>query len=96
MREELIHHAELRDQVKRIMDRLKMPMVFPEEVVHYSEWVHVMRREIAARKVLDLSDLNHRELAALYEYAQRRSRQSDADGETVEEAEDVKTQRPSA
>jgi len=57
VREELIHHAELRDQVKRVMDRLKMPMIFPEEVVHYSEWVHVMRKEIAAKKTLDLSDI---------------------------------------
>ncbi len=54
VREQLIHHPELRDQVRRIMDKLKKPFVFPEEVVHYSEWVHVMRDQIAARQTLDL------------------------------------------
>jgi heterodisulfide reductase subunit B len=56
-REEIIHHPELRDQVRRIMDRLKMPFVFPEEIVHYSEWVHAMRHRIAERQVLDFSDI---------------------------------------
>ncbi|MCP5069790.1 MAG: heterodisulfide reductase subunit B, partial [bacterium] len=57
VREELLHHPELRDQVRRVMDKLKMPMVFPEEVVHYSEWVHVMRDAIHERQTRDFSDL---------------------------------------
>jgi len=57
VREQLIHHPELRDQVRRILDKLKKPFVFPEEIVHYSEWVHVMRDQIAARKTLDLSEV---------------------------------------
>ena len=57
VREQLIHHPELRDQVRRIMDKLKKPFVFPEEVVHYSEWVHVMRDQIAARRTLELGDV---------------------------------------
>ena len=57
VREELIHHPELREQTRRVMDRLGKPMVFPEEVVHYSEWVHVMRHEIAERQTRDFSDI---------------------------------------
>ena len=57
VREEIIHHPKLRDQVRRILDRLNMEMVMPEEIVHYSEWVHVMRDEIAKRQVYDFSDL---------------------------------------
>ena len=56
-REEIIHHPELRDQVRRIMDRLKMPFVFPEEIVHYSEWIHIMRHRIAERQTLDFSNI---------------------------------------
>ena len=54
VREELLHHQKLRSQCRKIMDRLGKPMVFPEEVVHYSEWVHVMRDEVARRQTLDL------------------------------------------
>ena len=43
--------------MRKIMDRLKMPFVFPEEIVHYSEWVHAMRDRIAERQVLDLKDV---------------------------------------
>jgi len=57
VREELLHHSKLRDQVRKIMDRLKMPFVFPEEIVHYSEWVHVVRQEISEKQVLDFSDI---------------------------------------
>ena len=57
VREEILHHSKLRDQVRKIMDRLKMPFVFPEEIVHYSEWVHVVRKEIAEKQVLDFSDI---------------------------------------
>jgi len=57
VREQLLHHPELRDQVRRILDKLKKPFVFPEEIVHYSEWVHVMRDQIAARRTLDLSNV---------------------------------------
>ena len=39
-REQLLHYPKLRRQVRKIMGRLKMPFVFPEEIVHYSEWVH--------------------------------------------------------
>ncbi|EQD48411.1 protein of unknown function cysteine-rich region domain protein, partial [mine drainage metagenome] len=48
---------ELRSQVRDIMTRLGKPLVIPEEIVHYSEWVHAMRHEFAKRKVLDLSKI---------------------------------------
>ena len=57
VREEILHHPKLRDQVRKIMDRLKMPFVFPEEIVHYSEWIHVVRKEISEKQVLDFSDI---------------------------------------
>lgn len=57
VREEIIRYPKLRDQVRRILDRLNMEMVMPEEIVHYSEWVHVMRFEIAKRQVYDFSNL---------------------------------------
>ena len=56
-REQLLHYPVLRRQVRKIMDRLKMPFVFPEEIVHYSEWVHAMRDRIAEMQVLDLSNI---------------------------------------
>ena len=49
VRQELIHHAELRAQVRDIMAGLGKPLVLPEEMVHYSEWLHALRDEIAAK-----------------------------------------------
>ncbi|MDH5671216.1 MAG: heterodisulfide reductase-related iron-sulfur binding cluster [Myxococcales bacterium] len=57
VREELIHHPDIREKLRRVMDKLQMPVVFPEELVHYSEWLHVVRHEVAARQVLDVSDV---------------------------------------
>jgi len=57
VREEILHHQKLRDQVRKVMDRLKMPFVFPEEIVDYSEWVHVMADDIAKKQVLDFSNI---------------------------------------
>ena len=56
-REQLIHHKEFRDEVRRILDKLGKPLVVPEEIVHYSEWVHVMRHRIAERQVIDMSQI---------------------------------------
>lgn len=57
VRAQLVHHADLRDQVRRVLDKLGKPLVVPEEIVHYSEWVHVMRHRIAERQVVDMSSL---------------------------------------
>jgi len=57
VREELMNHAELRHQVKDLMRKLGKPLVMPEEIVHYSEWVHVMRDRIAALQTRDFSKI---------------------------------------
>ncbi|MDZ7378193.1 MAG: heterodisulfide reductase-related iron-sulfur binding cluster [candidate division KSB1 bacterium] len=56
-REQLVKHQDLRDGVRRVLDKLGKPLVIPEEIVHYSEWVHAMRHEFAKRQVFDLSDI---------------------------------------
>jgi heterodisulfide reductase subunit B len=57
VRAELVHHPPLRAQVREILAKMKRPFVMPEEIVHYSEWVHAVRHEIARRKVLDLGHI---------------------------------------
>jgi heterodisulfide reductase subunit B len=57
VREELIRHPELRAQVRAIMAQLGKPLVLPEEIVHYSEWFHALRGEIAAKQVRDVSKI---------------------------------------
>ncbi|MDR7435885.1 MAG: heterodisulfide reductase-related iron-sulfur binding cluster [Armatimonadota bacterium] len=57
VREELVKHPELRAQVREIMAKLGKPLVMPEEIVHYSEWVYAVRHEIAARKVYDCREI---------------------------------------
>ncbi|HUY83897.1 MAG TPA: heterodisulfide reductase-related iron-sulfur binding cluster [Steroidobacteraceae bacterium] len=32
-------------------------LLIPEEIVHYSEWLHVMREEVARRRVIDCSGI---------------------------------------
>jgi heterodisulfide reductase subunit B len=36
VREEMLHHADVRHQVRDVMEKLGKPLVMPEEVVHYS------------------------------------------------------------
>jgi heterodisulfide reductase subunit B len=57
VREELVRHPDLRAQVRDILARMGKPLVMPEEMIHYSEWIHVMRHEIAKRMVHDLSGI---------------------------------------
>jgi heterodisulfide reductase subunit B len=57
VREEMLHHDEIRHQVKGVMDKLGKPMVMPEEIVHYSEWVHALRHRIAEKQVIDFSNI---------------------------------------
>jgi heterodisulfide reductase subunit B len=55
----LLRSAKLRESVRKILGKLGRlvdgKLLIPEEVVHYSEWVHVMRRKIAERQVIDAS-----------------------------------------
>jgi heterodisulfide reductase subunit B len=57
VREELLHHPELRHEVRDILAKLGKPLVMPEEIVHYSEWFWAMRNEIAAKKVVDVDGI---------------------------------------
>jgi len=40
------------------MRKLGKPLVMPEEIVHYSEWVHVVRDRVAASQKRDFSPLS--------------------------------------
>jgi heterodisulfide reductase subunit B len=62
IRKYLIESAELRAKVKKILGRLGRlidgKLVIPEEIVHYSEWVHVMRNRIASElQKIDVSNI---------------------------------------
>jgi heterodisulfide reductase subunit B len=53
----LLHSAELRERVKAILGKLNRlvdgKLLIPEEVVHYSEWLHVMRDDIRNHQEID-------------------------------------------
>jgi heterodisulfide reductase subunit B len=55
----LLQSAKLRESVTKILGKLGRlvdgKLLIPEEIVHYSEWVHVMRKQIANRQVIDAS-----------------------------------------
>ena len=75
----LLHSAELREKVKKILGKLGRlvdgKLLIPEEIVHYSEWLHVMRHRIAERQTVDCQqDPGHRSsgLPRLQDGARRR------------------------
>ena len=57
VRHELLAHPELRADVRKVMDKLGKPLVLPEEIVHYSEWLYAIRHEIAAHQKVDMSNI---------------------------------------
>ncbi|MDE3029098.1 MAG: heterodisulfide reductase subunit B [Paracoccaceae bacterium] len=61
MRHFLMHSAELRDEVKTILGKLGRlidgKLLIPEEIVHYSEWLHVMRHRIKNYQEIDVSNI---------------------------------------
>ncbi|MCF6274999.1 MAG: hypothetical protein L3J05_04470, partial [Robiginitomaculum sp.] len=61
MRIFLMHSAELRAQVKEILGKLGRlvdgKLLIPEEIVHYSEWLHVVRHQIKERQEIDVSNV---------------------------------------
>ncbi|ARE39423.1 CoB--CoM heterodisulfide reductase subunit B [Rhodovulum sp. P5] len=61
MRIFLMESPELRAEVKKILGKLGRlvdgKLLIPEEVVHYSEWLHVMRHRIAERQTIDVSNI---------------------------------------
>lgn len=58
VRQELLAHDELRAQVREVLASLGKPLVLPEELVHYSEWFHAMRHEIAKHQVRDFNGIS--------------------------------------
>jgi len=56
-RQQLIHNPELRRQVRDVLGKLGKKLVIPEEIVHYSEWVHAVRDKIAAHQVVDMDGI---------------------------------------
>jgi heterodisulfide reductase subunit B2 len=61
VRQYLLMSSKLRESVTKILGKLGRlvdgKLLIPEEVVHYSEWVHVMRREIQKHQVVDCSNV---------------------------------------
>jgi len=62
VRKYLIESPELREKVKKILGKLGRlvdgKLLIPEEVVHYSEWLHVMRKRIASDlQTVDVSNI---------------------------------------
>src|SRR5579864_6205611 len=59
MRSFLLQSPKLREQVKKILAKLGRlidgKLLIPEEVVHYSEWLHVMRERVKEHRVIDVS-----------------------------------------
>ena len=57
----LLNSAELREKVKKILGKLGRlvdgKLLIPEEIVHYSEWVHAVRPEIKKHQVYDVSNI---------------------------------------
>ncbi len=57
----LLHSAELREEVRKILAKLGRlvdgKLLIPEEIVHYSEWLHVMRHRIKDRQKVDVSNI---------------------------------------
>lgn len=61
VRQYLMLSAELRERTRKILDKLGRlidgKLLIPEEVVHYSEWAHVMRERIADHQEIDCSSV---------------------------------------
>jgi heterodisulfide reductase subunit B len=64
----LVMNDELRAQVRTILRKIGRDIVLPRELVHYSEWLHVMRERIAERRTLDVSGIKVAVHAACHTY----------------------------
>ncbi len=57
----LLHSAKLRENVRKILGKLGRlvdgKLLIPEEVVHYSEWLHVVRDRVADMQQIDCSHI---------------------------------------
>ncbi|OGU02784.1 MAG: heterodisulfide reductase subunit B [Gemmatimonadetes bacterium GWC2_71_10] len=64
----LVMNETLREQVRAILKKIGRDLVVPQELVHYSEWLHVMRAKLAERRVIDLSNITVAVHAACHTY----------------------------
>jgi heterodisulfide reductase subunit B len=64
----LVTNDELRSQVRTILRQIGRDLVLPRELVHYSEWLHVVRDRIAERRVLDVANVTVAVHAACHTY----------------------------
>ena len=64
----MVMSREVRDQVKAILKKIGRDLVLPEELVHYSEWLHVKRKDIAERRRSDVSKIRVAVHAACHTY----------------------------
>lgn len=64
----MVMSREIREKVKAILKKVDRELVIPEELVHYSEWLHVMRGELAKRQKLDVSGIKVAVHAACHTY----------------------------
>ncbi len=73
IRKYLVESAELREKVTKILGKLGRlvdgKLVIPEEIIHYSEWLHVMRNRIASElQTIDVSHIRTTVHAACHYY----------------------------
>jgi len=64
----LVTNKEVRERVRAILKKIDRDIVIPEELVHYSEWLHVVRDRIAERRTLDVSEIKAAVHAACHTY----------------------------
>ncbi len=64
----LVMNEQLRDQVRAILRKIGRDLVIPQELVHYSEWLHVVRQRLAERRVIDVSKVKVAVHAACHTY----------------------------
>ncbi|MEM4287798.1 MAG: heterodisulfide reductase-related iron-sulfur binding cluster [Candidatus Caldarchaeum sp.] len=64
----VIMNRELRERVKAILKKIDRDIVVPEELVHYSEWLHVMRNRVAEKRKYDVSNVTVAVHAACHTY----------------------------
>ncbi len=64
----IVMNDELRAQVRAILQKIGRDIVLPRELVHYSEWMHVLRDRIAEHRTLDVSGIKVAVHAACHTY----------------------------
>jgi heterodisulfide reductase subunit B len=57
MRKLLVENEKVRRKVREILKGMGRELVLPEEIVHYSEWVHAVIPELKARQRFDLREV---------------------------------------